>query len=124
MEATQIFADRTLDVKEIHILWTPDGTSCEGDTVSVTAASQPSIEDIVRGANPGLPKVHLHDRVLAYEQGGDDFMKPWHAATRGELAPIKPPPLAEWIINLGEAAEYLFDDCIFQDNLVGVDLAR
>src|SRR5882672_7045051 len=34
---------------------------------------------------------------------------------------IKPPPLAEWIINLGEAAEYMFDHNIFQDNLVGVD---
>ncbi len=34
---------------------------------------------------------------------------------------IKPPPLAEWIINLGEAAEYMFDHCLFQDNLVGVD---
>ncbi len=34
---------------------------------------------------------------------------------------IKPPPLAEWIINLGEAAEYIFDHCIFQDNLVFVD---
>ena len=34
---------------------------------------------------------------------------------------IKPPALAEWIINLGEAAEYMFDHNIFQDNLVGVD---
>ena len=34
---------------------------------------------------------------------------------------IKPPPLAEWIVNLGEAAEYIFDHCIFQDNLVFVD---
>ncbi|HEX3801102.1 MAG TPA: nickel-dependent hydrogenase large subunit [Verrucomicrobiae bacterium] len=34
---------------------------------------------------------------------------------------IKPPPLAEWIVNLGEAAEYMFDHNIFQDNLVGVD---
>ena len=34
---------------------------------------------------------------------------------------IKTPPLGEWIINLGEAAEYMFDHCIFQDNLVGVD---
>ncbi len=37
---------------------------------------------------------------------------------------IKPPPLAEWIINLGEAAEYMFDHCIFQDNLVGVDFCE
>jgi hydrogenase large subunit len=34
---------------------------------------------------------------------------------------IKPPPMAEWIINLGEAAEYMFDHNIYQENLVGVD---
>ncbi|MHA3771218.1 nickel-dependent hydrogenase large subunit [Verrucomicrobiota bacterium sgz303538] len=34
---------------------------------------------------------------------------------------VNPPRLGEWIINLGEAAEYMFDHCIFQDNLVGVD---
>ncbi len=34
---------------------------------------------------------------------------------------IRPPDMAEWIVNLGEAAEYMFDHCIFQDNLVGVD---
>ena len=34
---------------------------------------------------------------------------------------VRPPPMAEWIVNLGEAAEYMFDHNIFQDNLVGVD---
>src|SRR6187399_1102144 len=34
---------------------------------------------------------------------------------------MRPPHLAEWIINLGEAAEYMFDHNLFQDNLVGVD---
>jgi hydrogenase large subunit len=34
---------------------------------------------------------------------------------------VKPPHLAEWIINLGEAAEYMFDHNIYQENLVGVD---
>ncbi len=37
---------------------------------------------------------------------------------------IKPPHLAEWIINLGEAAEYMFDHNLFQDNLVGVDFCE
>jgi hydrogenase large subunit len=37
---------------------------------------------------------------------------------------IKTPPLGEWIFNLGEAAEYMFDHCIFQDNLVGVDFCE
>ncbi|MDR3417325.1 MAG: nickel-dependent hydrogenase large subunit [Nevskia sp.] len=34
---------------------------------------------------------------------------------------IKPPHVAEWMINLGEAAEYMFDHNLYQDNLVGVD---
>lgn len=34
---------------------------------------------------------------------------------------VRPPHLAEWIINLGEAAEYMFDHNLYQDNLVGVD---
>ncbi|NUP09812.1 MAG: hydrogenase [Polyangiaceae bacterium] len=34
---------------------------------------------------------------------------------------VRPPHLAEWIVNLGEAAEYMFDHNIFQENLVGVD---
>ncbi|WP_340558506.1 nickel-dependent hydrogenase large subunit [Streptomyces sp. GSL17-111] len=37
---------------------------------------------------------------------------------------VKPPPLADWIINLGEAAEYMFDHTIFQDNLVFVDYSE
>ena len=37
---------------------------------------------------------------------------------------IKTPPLAEWIFNLGEAAEYMFDHTIFQDNLVFVDFCE
>jgi hydrogenase large subunit len=37
---------------------------------------------------------------------------------------ISNPPLAEWIINLGEAAEYMFDHTLFQDNLVFVDFCE
>jgi hydrogenase large subunit len=37
---------------------------------------------------------------------------------------VRPPALGEWIINLGEAAEYMFDHNIFQDNLVGVDFCE
>ena len=37
---------------------------------------------------------------------------------------IKPPPQAENIINLGEAAEYMFDHTLFQDNLVFVDFCE
>ena len=68
-------------------LWITAGLGCDGDSVSVTAAEQPSIEDVVMGAIPGLPKVHLHNPVLAYEVG-DDFMKYFYQAERGELDPF------------------------------------
>jgi hydrogenase large subunit len=37
---------------------------------------------------------------------------------------VKPPHLGEWIVNLGEAAEYMFDHNIFQENLVLVDFCE
>jgi hydrogenase large subunit len=37
---------------------------------------------------------------------------------------VKPPHMGEWIMNLGEAAEYMFDHNIFQENLVGVDFCE
>ncbi len=37
---------------------------------------------------------------------------------------VRPPAIAEWIVNLGEAAEYMFDHCLYQDNLVGVDFCE
>lgn len=37
---------------------------------------------------------------------------------------VRPPHLGEWIINLAEAAEYMFDHNLYQDNLVGVDFCE
>ena len=87
MKTPEVNADRTPAVKEIHVVWMTTGLSCDGDSVSITAASLPSIEDIVLGAIPGLPKVHLHNPVLAYEVG-DDLMKYWHLAAEGKLEPF------------------------------------
>jgi hydrogenase small subunit len=78
---------RPSPVKEIHILWITAGLGCDGDSVSITAATQPSIEDVLLGAIPGLPKVHLHNPVLAYENG-DEFMKFWYEAEAGRLEPF------------------------------------
>src|ERR1700730_10162883 len=74
-------------VKEIHIVWITAGLGCDGNSVSATAATQPSIEDVLLGAIPGLPKVHLHNPVLAYEVG-DDFMQYWYQAWEGKLDPF------------------------------------
>jgi hydrogenase small subunit len=74
-------------VSEIHIVWITAGLGCDGDSVSITAATQPSVEDVLLGAIPGLPKVHLHNPVLAYETGGE-FMKFYYDAWQGKLDPF------------------------------------
>jgi hydrogenase small subunit len=78
---------RSSSVSEVHIVWITAGLGCDGDTISITAAEQPSIEDVLMGAIPGLPKVHLHNPVLAMEVG-DDFMKYFYQAEEGKLDPF------------------------------------
>jgi hydrogenase small subunit len=53
----------------------------------MTAATQPSIEDIVMGGIPGIPKVYFHNPVLAYEVG-EDFMRFFYEAAAGRLEPF------------------------------------
>ena len=64
----------TATLESLDVIWLTAGLSCDGDTVSITAATQPSIEDLILGALPGVPKLRLHNPVLAYANG-DDFMQ-------------------------------------------------
>jgi hydrogenase small subunit len=86
-EATAPFAQRTPAIRELDILWITAGLSCDGDTISMTAATQPSIEEVLLGALPGIPKVRLHNPVLAREVGAE-FLEPFDRAARGELGPF------------------------------------
>ncbi|MGH9466750.1 MAG: hydrogenase expression protein HypE [Terriglobales bacterium] len=72
-----------LPIEELDILWITAGLSCDGDTVSITAGQRPSIEDIVLQGIPGLPKVNLHNPVLAAAVG-DEFLEPFRRAWRKE----------------------------------------
>src|ERR1700684_2315954 len=76
----------------IHVLWINAGLSCDGDSVALTVATQPSIEEIALGALPGLPKVAVHWPLIDFEcgpeQGADNFIEWWHKADRGELDPF------------------------------------
>ena len=70
----------------IHVLWINAGLSCDGDSVALTAATQPSIEEIALGALPGLPQVAVHWPLIDFEcgpQGGaDDFLEWFWKADR------------------------------------------
>ena len=70
-----------------HVLWVTVGLSCEGDSVAMTSAVNPSLEDIITGAIPGMPKVVIHNQVIAYEVG-HDFIQPWFDAQEGKLDPF------------------------------------
>jgi hydrogenase small subunit len=66
----------------VHILWMNGGLGCDGDSVALTGATQPSIEEIALGALPGLPKTAFHWPLIDYEcgpeQGADNFIEWWH----------------------------------------------
>ncbi len=74
-------------LRKLDILWITAGLGCDGDTIAMTAATQPSIEDIVLGAIPRIPEVILHNPVLAYEVG-DNFLDHFHRAAQGKLGPF------------------------------------
>ncbi|GAC1620643.1 MAG: hydrogenase small subunit [Candidatus Acidiferrum sp.] len=77
----------SLSVSEIDVLWMTAGLGCDGDTIAVTAATQPSIEDLVRGAFPWIPKIKFHNPFLAYENG-EEFVRFFRDAAEGRLAPF------------------------------------
>ena len=74
-------------IPEIDVLWVTAGLGCDGDTIAMTAATQPSIEDIVLGGIPWIPKVNFHNPFLALANG-DEFLKPFHQAAKGKLGPF------------------------------------
>jgi hydrogenase small subunit len=82
----------SLSGEVLHILWMNGGLSCDGESVALTAAAQPSIEDIVLGSLPGLPTVALHwpffDAASGPDGGPDSFIEWFHRAGRGELDPF------------------------------------
>ena len=71
----------------IDVLWITAGLGCDGDTIAMTAATHPSLEDLVLGALPGIPRLRLHNPCLSYENG-DEFMRIFHRAAAGELDPF------------------------------------
>jgi len=72
-------------IPEIDILWITAGLGCDGDTIAMTAARQPSIEDVLRGGVPWIPRVRLHNPVLARENG-DEFVSTFRRAAEGQIA--------------------------------------
>lgn len=71
----------------VHALWMSTGLSCDGDSVSMTSATSPSLEDLVKGIIPGMPSLVLHHPLLAYDNGAE-FLQAWYDAEEGKLDPF------------------------------------
>jgi hydrogenase small subunit len=59
--------------------------SCDGCSISVVGATNPSVESLLAGTVPLLPKVLLHHPVLSVE-AGHEFVRNFELAWQGKLA--------------------------------------
>ena len=70
-------------VSEVHAFWLA-GLSCDGCSIAAVGAKNPTVEQLITGTIPGLPKVILHHPVLSVT-AGDKFMQAYHDAKNGTL---------------------------------------
>src|ERR687893_2750777 len=54
----------------VHVFWIA-GMSCDGCSIAATAAMNPSVEDLLLGRVPNLPRVVLHHPVLSPGAGNE-----------------------------------------------------
>ena len=71
------------NIEEVHAFWIAGG-SCDGCSIAAVGATSPSVEELLRGVIPGVPKVVLHHPVLSVV-AGEEFIKQFRLAARGEL---------------------------------------
>ena len=74
-------------IEAVHVVWVTAGLGCDGDTIAMTAASLPSIEELVADLCPAFRALVLHNPVLAYENG-DAFIQSMRDAAVGKLDPF------------------------------------
>ncbi|HVE57086.1 MAG TPA: hypothetical protein VNB22_09675 [Pyrinomonadaceae bacterium] len=82
----KIFQTAQVDQK-VTVLWITAGLGCDGESVALTAATQPSIEEIVLGGLPGVPEVRFINPFYSIENAGE-YIECLEAAERGEMNPF------------------------------------
>ncbi len=74
-------AENNKPVTELDVLWITAGLGCDGDTIAMTAATQPSIEDVLLGRLP----------VDSQSRAAQSLSLPWRMATNSWRPSIEPP---------------------------------
>src|SRR6266540_1741427 len=70
-------------LKVVHAFWLA-GMSCDGCSIAAVGATAPSVEDLLSGTIPGVPRVVLHHSVLSVESG-EEFIRNYEMAEKDEL---------------------------------------
>ena len=70
-------------LEKVHAFWFA-GMSCDGCSVAVTGAGTPSVESLLLGAHPGLPRLILHHPVINVESG-PHYLRAAEEAVQGIL---------------------------------------
>ncbi len=65
------------------VLWLTAGLGCDGESISITAATQPALEELILGGLPWVPNIKFHNPFVAYENG-DEFMAAFYSAAEGK----------------------------------------
>ena len=76
-------ATRFGPLEKVHAFWFA-GMSCDGCSVAATGATNPSVESMMLGAHPGIPRVVLHHPVINMESG-PHYLRPAEQAIEGSL---------------------------------------
>lgn len=74
-------------LETLNVVWI-GGQCCDGCTISIYGAEAPvTLEALLTGAVPGMPKVVLHHTVVAVE-AGEDHVRHLREAEQGKLHPL------------------------------------
>lgn len=74
---------KTGPITVVHAFWLA-GMSCDGCSVAVTGATNPSVESLLTGSVAALPKLILHHPVVSVE-AGHEFVRNFELAAEGKL---------------------------------------
>ncbi len=70
-------------IKVVHAFWLA-GMSCDGCSIAVVGATNPTVEALLTGSLPWMPRVVLHHPVLSVE-AGEEFVRNFELAHEGKL---------------------------------------
>jgi hydrogenase small subunit len=82
-----ITSDAHAERRIVNVLWLTSGLGCDGESVALTAATNPSVEDLTLGVLPGTPRIVLYNAMLSFESG-EEFVAAFERAAAGKLDPF------------------------------------